>query len=222
MSSEATFPESIELKRISRDEETGNVFLSFLVTQDGKGKRSTLCVEYETVKDLGLRRGYVDTLTYGKIKKEAERLGAYRRGMTILSYGANSKRALERKLEGRGFGKESASEAVTRLESKGYINEDTGAASVAVSEIKKLYGERRIYEKLRQKGYSTPFPDSVREIIEQTDFAENCARLIKKKYGTFPKERCEADKVIAALVRYGYTFSQIKSAVSLLAKGDAD
>ena len=218
MPSEATFPERIELKRISRDEENGNVFLSFLLTFDGKSKKSTLCIEYETARTLGLRRGYTDLETYEKIKKESERLGAYRRGMTILSYGANSKKALERKLAARGFDAKSASEAIERLESKGYIDEDSGARGVAAAEIRKLYGERRIYEKLRQKGYRTPFPESVREVIEQTDFSENCAKLIKKKYGTFPKDRSEADKVVAALVRYGYTFSQIKNAISILSK----
>ena len=216
MPSEATFPERIELKRISRDEESGNVFLSFLLTLDGKAKKSTLCVGYETAKALELRRGYVERETYEKIKKESERLGAYRRGMTILSYGANSKKALERKLAARGFCADSVNEAVESLENKGYIDEDSGARGVAVSEIRKLYGERRIYEKLRQKGYTSPFPESVREVIEQTDFPENCARLIKKKYGSFPKDRADADKVIAALVRYGYTFSQIKNAISML------
>lgn len=218
MPSEEYSPDSIELKRISRDGETGNVFLSFLLTAAGKSKKSTLCIEYETAKELELRRGYVERETYEKIKREAEKLGAYRRGMTILSYGANSKTALERKLASRGFDAESASDAIERLENKGYIDESAGARGVAVSEIRKLYGERRVYEKLRQKGYRTPFPESVREVIEQTDFSENCAKLIKKKYGTFPKDRSEADKVVAALVRYGYSFSDIKKAISIISE----
>ena len=45
------------------------------------------------------------------------------------------------------------------------------------------------------------------------DFSLNCSKLIKKKYLPLPKDKKEMQKIIAALMRYGYSMSQIKSAV---------
>ena len=48
------------------------------------------------------------------------------------------------------------------------------------------------------------------------DFVEQCVKLIRQKYRTLPKDEQERQKVIAGLVRQGYTFSEIKDASKIV------
>ena len=204
--------------------ETGTVCLVFVISEkngengaghsEGHKEKKLLSVTEQTVRELKLKRGNVSKELFDALEAESNKLRAYRRGLGILGYGANSKKTLERKLKARGFDEESAKEAASKLEKNGYIDEESDAYRIAEREIAKLRGERRIYEKLREKGYERPYSESVTSLVEQTDFANNCAKLIKKKYGSVPAEKKERDKLIAALCRYGYTFSQIKQALT--------
>ena len=214
---------TVTLSRISRDDETGIVYLTFYLSTGSEGKENKAKKEKklfaipETVaRDLSLSRGEVTRELYLKIEAESKKFGAYRRGVGILGYGANSKRTLERKLRERGFDRDTAAQAVESLEENGYIDEDTDAYREAERCIAKLYGERRIYETLRRKGYGAPYSESLTLLLEQTDFVESCAALIRKKYGKFPSERKDAEKAIGALSRYGYTLGQIKQALRRL------
>ena len=46
------------------------------------------------------------------------------------------------------------------------------------------------------------------------DFDKNCDLLVKKKYSRIPTDKKELQKIIAALMRYGYSLSQIKRAIN--------
>ena len=232
MSSEDRGPLTIEIARITFDSNTGVAYVSFVIRGGGSEKK-TLAIPSEKVGELDLKKGYTDAKTYERVESEAKSFGAYRRGMNILGYGANSKKTLERKLQSRGFDRESAMAAVARLEENGYVDEGEDAYNLAEREIARLSGEKRVYAKLREKGYAPPYPESIEMLVDQTDFTENCVRLIKKKYGTayFEKKdsacedesererrRKEKDRIVAGMIRYGYSFSQIKEAFAILAR----
>jgi len=53
----------------------------------------------------------------------------------------------------------------------------------------------------------------VSEYLDTVDFSEICAAVIKKKWGSFPSDRAEAQKAAAALTRLGFTSTDIREAI---------
>ena len=78
---------------------------------------------------------------------------AYARAVNILSSGDNTKRALLRKLCERGFLRESAEEAVARLEKDGYIREEELLLRQLGVYAKRLWGPKRFIPNLLEKGF---------------------------------------------------------------------
>lgn len=138
---------------------------------------------------------------------------ALNKGAELLSYGANSKRALALKLRRYGYDDELCSRVGAELCSRGLIREASDAASIVRSCLRSGYGKSRIIAKLRQKGYGD---EPIREALDSVDesvYDENCVALIRKKFGCVPSDANERRKMAALLVRYGYSFGQIKSAM---------
>ena len=69
-----------------------------------------------------------------------------------------------------------------------------------------------------EEGFSDECLDGVREYLSEIDFEELCAEHIEKKYGEVPTDRRELEKMYAALSRYGYSGSEIRSAIKKMAK----
>ena len=86
------------------------------------------------------------------ILEEDARL-AYARAVKILASGDNTKRALLRKLCERGFLRESAEEAVARLEKDGYIREEELLLRQLGVYAKRLWGPKRFIPNLIEKGF---------------------------------------------------------------------
>ena len=51
------------------------------------------------------------------------------------------------------------------------------------------------------------------EAISQTDWEALCASVIRKKYRTIPEERGERQKLMAAMMRLGYSADTVKEAL---------
>lgn len=204
---------TVILKRTVRVENEPYLSLYFEISEGERTQKRVLSLPEERYFELKLKRGEVSAETFELLEGESRECRAYRRGVGILAYGANSKKTLERKLRMKGFDGESAHSAVERLGEQGYIDEESDAAGVAEVCVKKLWGRRRIIAHLREKGYGGTAIESANECLDGVDFVKNCRRLIEKKYGSFPKDKKEAEKAVAALVRYGYSPSEIKRAL---------
>ena len=202
------------LKRVVKTENEPYLSLYFEISDGERTQKRVLSFPEGRYFELKLKRGEVSTELFDLIENESKECEAYRRGVGILAYGANSKKTLERKLRQKGFDGELAHSAVEKLGDQGYIDEKTDAIRLAESCARKLWGERRILAHLREKGYTGEALDLAKEALTEVDFTANCRRFIEKKYGTFPKDKKEAEKAVAALIRYGYTLSQIKNAVN--------
>ena len=202
------------LKRVVKTENEPYLSLYFEFSDGERTQKRVLSFPEGRYFELKLRRGEISKELFDQLENESKECAAYRRGVGILAYGANSRRALERKLRQKGFDGESAHSAVEKLNSDGYINETEDAVRLAESCVRKLWGERRILAHLREKGYGSEATEAAKEALSEVDFTANCRKLTEKKYGSLPKEKTDAEKIIAALVRYGYTLSQIKNALS--------
>ena len=153
---------------------------------------------------------------YEEIGSLAEKHAAVKRGLSILSFGDNTKRGLTAKLRKKGFSREAAEEAAEYLAAAGYINEAESAKLLARDMAeKKLYGARRIAAALMEKGFSR---EAISIAAEETevDFAEICRKRIEKMGGRelFAAKETK-QKALAALMRYGFSYDDIKEALKI-------
>ena len=146
---------------------------------------------------------------------------AIKKGLDLLGYAKNTAKGLKEKLKTRGFSSEIAEEAVAYLVEKGYIRENEDAALFAEGLVnKKAYGKKRIQQEMFHKGFSE---DAIREALAQDelDFSEACAKRIRSMGGTEIFETPEKRKrSIASLLRYGFSYEDIREARDLLRDED--
>lgn len=141
-------------------------------------------------------------------KAEGGAEGAIRAAISILAYRENTEKTLRDKLISRGFTEEEAEEAVKFTVEKNYLCESRHFLRfVEFYGKNKFFGKRRILQEARRKGFSE---ETVRnyaaEAMAQVDFDELCYAALC---------RCRKDtkeKIEAALLRRGYTMSNVRYA----------
>lgn len=193
---------------------TDEIAVSVEISDGEHTQRERLVISSAQCADLGLARGEIDENIYDAIIYASNVHTAVRQGLSILSYGTCSERALVRKLISRGNSREMAEDALEELKNSGYISEDSDAAREAERGAIKLWGRMRITASLREKGYSDASIKSALAYLQSSgvDFVENCAELINRKWGEVPKELDERRKMVASVMRYGYTSDEIRAA----------
>lgn len=198
-----------------------DIAVSLEIREGEQIQRERFVVSAEVYASLGISKGECDRELYDLLEGEARICAAYKRALCILGYGSCSMRAMVSKLVAKGFDKTDASVAVERLESRGLLVEESNARREAERCAAKLWGETRIASHLRSKGYSG---DSVKDALfaledNGVDFEANCLKLVESKChgGALPSERSELQKLIASVMRYGYSSGEVKHALSQIA-----
>lgn len=191
-----------------------------LVLCDGeeqKTERLTVFADFCAENGIGI--GAADENTVETLRDAAALCAAVRRGESILSFAASSKKALTAKLVRKGISPEYARRAADMLSERGFVDDRENALIEAERCVRKLWGPRRILQHLTQKGYSDAVLYEVREFLSDTDFSESAELLMEKRYpGALSKDRREKERAVAALMRYGYSISDVRAAVSRLAR----
>lgn len=166
--------------------------------------------------ELRPERGEISEELFDELAAASEVCSAVKRGMYILGYGACSGKNMVNKLRAKGFDKETAIEAAEYLCELGYINENEDAAREAERALKKGWGRRRIAAMLCEKGYCSEAVENAMDSLREYDFSSACAAVVRKKFGSVPKDCEQRKKIFAALTRYGYSSTEIKNAISLI------
>ena len=152
-----------------------------------------------------------------EILRSMKLYAAVKKGLDLLGYSKNTPKALLEKLKKRGYSSEIAEEAVAFLVEKGYIKENEDAVQFAENmAMKKGYGKKRIQQELFRKGFSE---DVIREALAygDFDFSEACAKRIRSMGGSAIFEtREKSSKAVASLLRYGFSYEDIREAKNLL------
>ena len=196
--------------------ESGGICIKILISDGEHSERKSLVVSEEDFADLGLCAGAdLSTDVYEQLDAAAEHFEAVRRGIYLLSYGANSRQSLAIKLRRRGYDKQLAEDVAGELYRRGYINECADAEGVIRACLARKYGKKRIIAKLHERGYDNEVIFRAFDNFGEIDYTANCAELIRKKYKYLPEERAELDKLIGALARYGYSYGEIKGALEI-------
>lgn len=171
---------------------------------------------------MKLRKGAIDCETVDALEEASRLCEAIRKGMQLLAYGAQSEKTLQYKLRTRGFTAEQATAAANYLSRQGLMDESADAMRLAEGCRRKRWGMRRILSCLYEKGYSDTAIRAVQEQLEGEDFVPDCVALIRAKYREIPKDREDRQKMMAALMRYGYSLGEIRWAMEMLGKNEHD
>ena len=133
------------------------------------------------------------------------------KALSLLSYRAHSRKELSDKLRRKGGCSEEELNAVlNRLEELGFLNDETYAAAVVRHAAAKGYGKNRVAAELARRGISKDLWDeALSEMPESDDMLD---RLVHARLRD-PQDRDEVRKVSAALVRKGYSWSEVRQAI---------
>ena len=163
----------------------------------------------------------IDDEHFLKIREEMLFDNARRHAFTILSYGDNNKKTLVIKLMQRGYSRELCENVALYMEHRGYIDEKKQMGILLETCLKKKYGKIKIAEEFIAKGFKRD--DAVEYLkgsLEGIDFGESCAFIISQKYNPLPKDKEELSKMMASLMRYGYSINDIKAGIRIFAEGE--
>ena len=146
------------------------------------------------------------------LRREHALCAALDTGLRSLGSGGGSSLQLKQKLRARGVAADVAMDAARELEERGYLQERKNALSLAARNLRKLWGDRRILADLRAKGYAEEAISAVREMLEGEDAMQRCAKLLEKRM-IAALDEAQLQKLIASLMRYGYTRTEIRAAL---------
>lgn len=195
---------------------SGGVSVRVRLTEGDHSQSVSLAVDEMQAARLELGAGMeLDREQYERLELAAQRYEITARGLELLSYGANSRRGLLTKLVHRGYDRELCADVVDELFQRGLVNETADAEGIIRTCLARGYGRRRIIMKLRERGYENETVSLAFEAFEGVDYTANCAEMIRKKYKCIPTERRELDRLVAAMVRYGYSYGEIKGALEI-------
>lgn len=138
---------------------------------------------------------------------------AFNTGMNLLSYRAHGKKELINKLVAKKHDRLSAEKAVERLEELKLIN-DLDYAGMLARHLyeRKGFSEKRIMQELLLKGIDRETAESALETLDKNPHAR-IIELLEKKYGKYLTDEKGRKKVYNALLRLGYSYSEINSAL---------
>ncbi len=155
----------------------------------------------------------VDEDMLDDIKIQAERRKARERAYYLLGYRDHSKKELYDKLL-QSVRPEIALEIVLMVEEQGLLDDEKYAQKLANYYIEqKKWGAKKAFYEMFKKGISK---ELVFEAIAQcdTDWVEQITAIIDKKYAQYLDDYKGKQKVIAALMRLGYNYDDIKIAIN--------
>ncbi|MCD7804807.1 MAG: RecX family transcriptional regulator [Oscillospiraceae bacterium] len=168
--------------------------------------------EYHLQKDMTMPDAAIEEIVHSNDFRRAKERALY-----LLDERDYSFIELYKKLE-NNYDEDICLEVCNRLSEIGCINDRRYSERLAEHYcVTKRFGLRRAREEMRKRGISNelitealyPYEDSVQERI---------AELIDKKYARYLSDEKGVQKVKAALVRQGYSFSEVNKALSDLSE----
>lgn len=153
--------------------------------------------------------------------EQSELRRAKSKALYLLEFRDYSKRDLEQKLK-KDFDAGASHAAVEYMEEIGAIDDIRYAETLIRHLItQKHYGRRRIRQELSLKGIDR---EIIEEALEQTELDEQSMilELLEGKFARNLTDQKGINRTIASLTRYGYDYSDIKSALQEYADSNSD
>jgi len=135
---------------------------------------------------------------------------AVARAQRLLAGGDHSKKQLILKLIRSDIDRPYAEKAALLMEERGFINEDEQAERLARAyNRRKYWGKGRILQELLSKGYERDAATAAVSFITPEEYKDSLRTVIERKYPDPPEDKREKDRQTAALLRLGYSLSEI-------------
>lgn len=143
---------------------------------------------------------------------ESDYIRAKSRGMWFLDRADYSEKTLFEKIVAGGISSAAAARAVARIKELGLIDDVRLASRLAEQMSDANVSKREAYAKLYNKGIPT---DVIKSVLEETEFDElsQIEAVIQKKYRTKMSDKDGLQKVYAALIRKGFSYSAVREAI---------
>ena len=146
---------------------------------------------------------------------------AKKRAMYLLGARDYSRKELLEKLL-KNYSRETCETAVEQMAEYGYLDDRRYAEKLAKKYVEvRRYGKSRAKMMMIQKGLGSALADEALSRYSSQDMVEEISAIIEKKYmdklsidGT--ERMKEMQKVMAALARRGYSYDDIRKAISLV------
>ncbi|MCD8006070.1 MAG: recombination regulator RecX [Oscillospiraceae bacterium] len=164
--------------------------------------------EYHLGKDMSIPKPAIEEIVHANDFRRAKERALY-----LLDERDYSYIELYKKLE-RNYDDDICLEVCNRLSEIGCINDRRYSEHLAEHYcVTKRFGLRRAREEMRKRGISNELITEALYPYEDT-VPERIAELIDKKYARYLTDEKGVEKVKAALVRQGYSFSEVNKALS--------
>lgn len=152
---------------------------------------------------------------WNEISKKINYRKAFNKCADFLSRRSHSIKELKLKLL-KSVDEYSADKAINKFIEMGYLDDEKFAYEYADYLLKfKNYSDRHIRQELYQKGIDNDIIFNVLEDLE-TDNVNSAVRIINKSYINKLNTEGGKEKVIAALMRRGFSYSDIRSAFNVI------
>jgi regulatory protein len=176
--------------------------------EDGSELKSTLSV----VTDLRLFSGKdLDTEQLQELRLASGRALAREKALEYLSRRPMSRKELKDKLLQKGEDEDIAQYCVQWLADNGLLDDESYAASVARHYAAKGYGQGRVRTELSRRGINRElWSDAVEQMPDNSSKLDKFIAARLKD----PEDKAQVRKVTAALYRRGYSWEDIRSAMS--------
>ncbi len=148
-----------------------------------------------------------------ELVRESHIKRAKSRALWYLSRGDCSRKTLYDKLK-RAFPDYACEQACDRMQELGYLNDE----AYAKHRLQRIIDEKKVSVRmakqlLKQEGIDSELIDDAAEAADY-DPIRSIVELIDKKYKNKLGDKAANDKVIAALMRKGYGYSEIREALA--------
>lgn len=155
-------------------------------------------------------------------EKNAEYERARKRAMYLLGYRDHSVCALREKLL-NNYTEETADRVIEDMKRYGFLDDEAYAKKLAASLITvKKYGVYRAKAEMKRKGIDEATAEYALSQYQSEDYSEQLVLLVRKKYSQKIQDRDDRRRTVSALVRRGYSFSQVKEAVLQVLREQAE
>ena len=196
-----------------------------ITAKQGRGTKIHIHIDGEYLltvdEDFWFSSGYVsgDEIDDGDLAAFREAAGsrlAFNSAMFSLDMRDHSEREIRQKLA-RKYDEQAVDTAVEKLLDLGLVN-DRRYAELLTRELfeRKKYGKNRVRSELYRKGIASEIVNEVLEEYEnenEPDNVQTIVDIIRKKYYNKLIDEKSRQRVVAALVRLGYAFSDIRQAM---------
>lgn len=161
---------------------------------------------------LGFYQGQeIDDEQYEALREKVSVRRAYNYAVSLLSRRDHSESELLFKLKQKGY-ENGSFEAIEKLKSQGYVDDLRFAHSFTKELIRlKGYAKGRIKQELYRKGINN---EIISQVLDETEFPEDkLTEIIERKYKRYLNDEKGVKKTVNALLRMGYSYSEIRSAL---------